>query len=627
MGSYVKVEKDRIQYCKGHQRELRADTYKGLSDYMQNTADEVGGQVGKTVILPSSFTGSPRYMQQCYQDAMAIVNEKGKPDIFLTITCNPKWPEIQENLLSGQQACERPDIVARVFHVKKERLVDLIVKKKFFGEVADHVHVVEFQKRGLPHIHLLLTLANGYKWTTAEIVDKFIFAEIPIKVNNPHLYDFILKHMIHGPCGDWCMENGKCSKSFPKSFQEETTMDENGFPNYRRRDTGCIHNRIHQGNEVNNSWVVPHCPDLSEMFDCHINVEAVSSIMAVKYLYKYIYKGHYAATVVIQDSENGIAIYHDEIYKFINTRYIGPVESIYRLLSKTLQDKSHTIIRLPVHLPEHQFVIISNAANNPLTIENLSNTSSMLLDYFKLNLENETARQYYYSESLQHFTYKKEKNGNLYLTKWRTRKKHFNVIGRMYSVSPTQFELFHLRSLLLHVKGAVSFESLRTVDDVVHSTFVATCLALDLIENDEEWKMALEEGTRWMMPQRLRYLFVRILIHSHPLNPEELWDLFKDAMSEDFSRYHEKSISHKMAYSVINTLLNREGRTLADFPTMNQLVETEFPSSNKTNETNHLNYVSSGIRISLQQMAELGEQRYNTLNPQQKQIVDMIFDS
>ena len=62
----------------------------------------MNGHVGKTVILPSTFIGSPRHMQQCYQDAMAIVGKTGKPDIFLTMTCNPNWKEIQENLLPGQ---------------------------------------------------------------------------------------------------------------------------------------------------------------------------------------------------------------------------------------------------------------------------------------------------------------------------------------------------------------------------------------------------------------------------------------------------------------------------------------------------------------------------------------------
>ena len=81
---------------------MKADTYQGLQDYnMENSENDMNGQVGKTIILPSTLIGSPRNKQQCYQDAMAIVNEKGKPDIFLTMTCNPNWPEIQENLLPG----------------------------------------------------------------------------------------------------------------------------------------------------------------------------------------------------------------------------------------------------------------------------------------------------------------------------------------------------------------------------------------------------------------------------------------------------------------------------------------------------------------------------------------------
>ena len=288
--SYVKIEKDRIQYCKDHQKEIKPDTYKGLHDYMQNSTNDINGQIGKTVILPSTFIGSPRHMQQCYQDAMAIINNKGKPDIFLTMTCNPKWPEIQENLLLGQQPCDISDIVARVFHLKKDRLLDMIIKKKFFGEVAAYVYVIEFQKRGLPHMHLLVTLAHGYKITTCDIVDRFISAEIP-DPENPQLQDIVLKMghvVIGGPCGDWCMIDGKCSKKFPKPFHGETKMDENGYPQYRRRDNGITYD-LSNGYKVDNQWVVPYCPTLLQIFNCHMNVDIVSTILSVKYLYKYTF--------------------------------------------------------------------------------------------------------------------------------------------------------------------------------------------------------------------------------------------------------------------------------------------------------------------------------------------------
>jgi len=115
--SYVKIEKDRINYCKDHQKELRTETYQELRDYIQTMVDNSNGRIRKMVILPFTFIGSPHNMLQNYQDSMTIVSKFGKPDVFITMTCNPKWREIEENLLHGQQAFDRPDIYARVFNI------------------------------------------------------------------------------------------------------------------------------------------------------------------------------------------------------------------------------------------------------------------------------------------------------------------------------------------------------------------------------------------------------------------------------------------------------------------------------------------------------------------------------
>ena len=139
--------------------------------------------------------------------------------------------------MPGQQACDRPDIVARVFNIKKDHLIDLIMKQNYFGEVAAYVYVIEFQKRGLPHVHMLINLKNNSKKHATEDIDEIISAEIPDPSEHPELYEIVMKNMIHGPCGDWCMVDGKCSKYFPKSFQEETEIYDNGYPTYRRRNT------------------------------------------------------------------------------------------------------------------------------------------------------------------------------------------------------------------------------------------------------------------------------------------------------------------------------------------------------------------------------------------------------
>ena len=100
----VKIEKDRIQYVRNHQKQLLVESYQGLIDHLNNNTNNMNFQICKIIISPSTFAGSPRYMMQNYQDAIAIVRSKGKLDWFITMTCNPNWREIRDNLFPGQQA-------------------------------------------------------------------------------------------------------------------------------------------------------------------------------------------------------------------------------------------------------------------------------------------------------------------------------------------------------------------------------------------------------------------------------------------------------------------------------------------------------------------------------------------
>ena len=76
-------------------------------------------------------------MIQIYQDAMAIFRWAGYPDLFLTFTCNPKWPKIISflELIHGQKPGDRPDIVARAFKIKLDALLQDIKKGQHFGKV------------------------------------------------------------------------------------------------------------------------------------------------------------------------------------------------------------------------------------------------------------------------------------------------------------------------------------------------------------------------------------------------------------------------------------------------------------------------------------------------------------
>jgi len=108
---------------------------------------------------------------------------------------------------------------ARVFNIKKDYLIDLIVKQKFFGEVAPFVYVIEFQKRVLPHVHMLITLKYNFKIITPQIIDKYISAEIPDPCENHTLHNIVMRHIIHGPCGNWCLVDSTIVRHVPRRFK------------------------------------------------------------------------------------------------------------------------------------------------------------------------------------------------------------------------------------------------------------------------------------------------------------------------------------------------------------------------------------------------------------------------
>ena len=102
--------------------------------------------------------------------------------------------------------------------------------------------------------------------------------------------------MMHDPCSDLNLNNvcmnkkRRCRNAYPKAFCPQTTKGKDCYPKYRWRDNSKK-DRI-RGADLDNRWVVPRNPHLLAKFNCHINVEICSTIKAVKYLYKYIYKGY-----------------------------------------------------------------------------------------------------------------------------------------------------------------------------------------------------------------------------------------------------------------------------------------------------------------------------------------------
>ena len=111
---------------------------------------------------------------------MCIVRNFGKPHLFVTFTCNPEWPEIQESLHPGESAFDRPDLLTRVFKLKHQQMMDDIEKGQIFGKVKAFVWTLEQQKKmGLHHTHTLIILESEDMPRTPEDIDRFVSAEIP----------------------------------------------------------------------------------------------------------------------------------------------------------------------------------------------------------------------------------------------------------------------------------------------------------------------------------------------------------------------------------------------------------------------------------------------------------------
>lgn len=158
------------------------------------------------------------------------------------------------------------------------------------------MYTIEFQKRGLPHAHILLILHPEDAPSTTDDYDRLVCAELPDPegdANEVVLHSRVLRFMVHGPCGAVnprcpCMEDDKCSKRYPKAFREQTSADREGYPEYRRREGRTVQFKCKMGTfTLDNRWVIPYNRAFLLKFNCHINVEVCST---VKYIHKYIYK-------------------------------------------------------------------------------------------------------------------------------------------------------------------------------------------------------------------------------------------------------------------------------------------------------------------------------------------------
>ncbi|XP_076923251.1 uncharacterized protein LOC143585322 [Bidens hawaiensis] len=451
-------------------------------------------KVGRTVILPSSFTGGARYMTQNYLDAMTLCKWFGYPDFFITITCNPKWHEVTRFLKDTTLKSEdRPDILCRLFKIKLDSMLKDLKDKAVLGKVQ------------------------------AEHVDPFISAEIPDKNEDRELYNLVSELMIHGPCGAHnptcpCMFDNKCSKSFPKNFREATSVDSQGYSLYRRRDSGQF---VQKGDiQLDNRSVVPYNKYLIKRYQAHINVEWCNQASSIKYLFKYINKGPDRATVYFSKNDTQADVEQpvvDEIKQFYDCRYLSASEAAWRIFGYDVHYRMPSVTRLPFHLPGQQHVVYGADDDLDNVLEKVESvSSSMFTAWMKCNQKYANACKLSYVEFPTEFVW------HALPRRWEPRKSGF-FIGRIHPVSPAAGEAYFLRILLNKVKGPRSFEEIRTVNGRLQPSFRDACYSIGLLEDDQEYIEAIEEASHSSLGHGVRMLFATMLSTDSLSRPEHVW--------------------------------------------------------------------------------------------------------
>ena len=574
---WIKIENSRLQYIRMNNKNMRC------TNSAETRADDepVGQDEGKSyVYLPRSFTGGPRYYRAKFLDAINAVNELGAGMLLITMTTNPDWPEIRENLAPGETARDRPDIVARVFYQKWRQLKDDITKHHVLGFCVAQEDVHEFQKNGLPHGHIIVILQQSDRPRTPEDIDRIVSAELPDKTTNPKDFKLVTKHMLHECKKGRCLnDDGVCCKKFPRDFRETTVWHGDQRIQYRRRADGRTF--ITKKNAVlDNRHVVPYNLYLLRKYQCHLNIEVCSTkIAAVRYLFGYINKGVDMATL-----KASVTNHKDEIEYFVNGRYITAPEACHKLFGFEILNVSPPTVRLPVHLEGQKWRRLGRVGDQ----RQPADKPSELEAFFLLNQErlaDGDTEDLYYTNVSKYYTWKSDEH--VWAKRINCEKSKIGYsLNRMDNVLMKVREQYFLRLLLLEVPSPTCYQDLRTVNGAVHATYEDACRARGMLTDDKTWNLTMDEAELMYSPQQVRSVFAQILAYGEISNPLELYLNHIRQMSEDFRKEHDSEEAteddrRKVLDDIERHLVGMQ-TSLRDFASLAVLLPNEDSQERKT---------------------------------------------
>ncbi|XP_074374065.1 uncharacterized protein LOC141714445 [Apium graveolens] len=292
----------------------------------------------------------------------------------IMIRTSEEWPEIQEmlKLLPNVDHVDAPNIVSRVFKLKLDQLLDLIKKKKYFGKCIGVMHVIEFQKRGLPHVHMLIWMSPESRPNSIKKVDQLVSAEIPYKNSDPIAYEAVKNYMMHGPCGLMVIP---ILTIVVFLFIGGVTL---------------VESSTKKGSTLT------------------INISR-----SLKYLFKYCLKGHDTATMLLKKKSNKSGSEQtarsvknlDEVKNFLDGRYVCASEASWRIFGFDIHHRSPSVECLPIDLPGQKYLNFQSSADLENVCNNATSKKSKLEAWFVANSEFPQARNFTYSDFPTQFTW------------------------------------------------------------------------------------------------------------------------------------------------------------------------------------------------------------------------------
>ena len=197
----------------------------------------------------------------------------------------------------------------------------------------------------------------------------------------------------------------------------------------------------------------------------------------------------------------------------------------------------------------------------------------------------------------------------------------------MYFVHPAAGERYYLRMLLNIVCGATSFKDLHIVQGIPYHSFKEACIALGLLQDDEEWNQCLKEAGQIQSGVQLRSLFATILLFCGLTRPEILWETHISALSDDILfQAHNNTGNMTLGDDIRNkalhhleSILNKHRKQLDQFPNM------PIPTALSYNDKQDNYLIREEQQYNVEDLIQLTEDGSSRLNEDQRAVYEEVI--